>query len=84
MTTMSKGWRDGDSILAIKNNQHASNKYSKVSLIEDNICKLYGHHSPWGIRYLPLSLTATTTYQIISIDIGGLKEVDSISHLPLF
>ena len=40
MVTMSKGWRDGGDVLAIPNNQHAPNRYSKAYLIKYNICKL--------------------------------------------
>ena len=42
MTTMSIGWRDGDNRLAITNNQHEPNRYSKSHLIEDNINKISG------------------------------------------
>ena len=40
VTTVSRGWRDGEDRLAITNKQHEPNRYPKASLIEDNMCKL--------------------------------------------
>ena len=61
MTIMSKVWIDSSNILAITNNHHAPNRYSKAYAIKDNICKLYVCDSPWLTRYLLLSITTTVT-----------------------
>ena len=42
MTTMSKVWIDGRNRLVTANNKHAPNRDSKISLIEDNTCKISG------------------------------------------
>ena len=62
MITMSKGWIDGSDRLAIKNNKHEPNRYSKFYLIKDNICKLSICNSPWVTSYCRLSLTTISTY----------------------
>ena len=59
MKTMIRGWRYGGDRLAITKNQHAPNRYSKASIIEDNICKLSLCNSPWLTRYLSLYPTST-------------------------
>ena len=54
--------RYGGDRLAITNNNHGPNRYSKVYLIEDHICKLSGCDSPWATIYCPLYFSATTTF----------------------
>ena len=57
--TLSKGWRDGNKRLAIRNNQHTPNIYSKLSLIEGNKYKLSGCESPFEKGYLLFFLATT-------------------------
>ena len=40
MTIMSKVWRDEGDILVITKKQNAPNRYSRVYLVEGNICDL--------------------------------------------
>ena len=61
MTIMSKGWRYRGYILAITKNQYAPNRYSKVYLIKDNICKLFVCKSPWVTKYRQFYLTTNAT-----------------------
>ena len=46
MKNRSNGWIDSKNNLAITNNQHATNRYSKAYQTEDNICKLSGGKLP--------------------------------------
>ena len=59
ITTIIKRWRYGGDGLAIKNNNHAPNRYSKSYLIKYNICKVYGSDSPCVMKYFPLSISTT-------------------------
>ena len=59
---MNKVCRDRGDRLAITNNQHAPDRYSKVYLIQDAICKLYGRDSPWVTNHHPFFLTTTATF----------------------
>ena len=62
MKTISKVWRDSIDRLAMGNNHHAPNRYSKVSLIKYNICKQSGWESPWVKSYFPLSISTATSW----------------------
>ena len=63
MTIMSKVCRCRSYRLAIINDQHAPNIYSKAYLIEDNICKLSVCDSPWvTIYHLFFSATTVTSW----------------------
>ena len=60
-TKVNKEKGDGDNRLAMTNNRHAPNRYSKAYLIKDRIYKLSGSYTPLLASYHPLSITTNAT-----------------------